>query len=99
MPKKRKTKQESRRAAQAGRKPSGAIARSAAGRPQSVRKSATLAKVPELSLSERVEQVLIGGDLSPLTPQERVDYYRKVCESLGLNWLTQPFTYILFREG
>lgn len=52
-----------------------------------------------LSLPERVEQVLIAGDLSPLTPQERVEYYRKVCESLGLNWLTQPFTYILFRES
>jgi hypothetical protein len=55
--------------------------------------------LPPLSLPERVEQVLIAGDLSPLTPQERVEYYHKVCQSLGLNWLTQPFNYILFRES
>lgn len=43
--------------------------------------------------------MLIQGDLSPLTPAERVDYYKRVCYSLGLNPLTSPFTYILFREN
>lgn len=28
-----------------------------------------------------------------------MDYYKRVCHSLGLNPLTSPFTYILFREG
>jgi hypothetical protein len=41
-----------------------------------------------------VEQVLIGGDLEKLTPDQRVDYYNRVCESVGLNPLTQPFAYI-----
>lgn len=41
-----------------------------------------------------VEQVLIGGDLEKLTPEQRVDYYNRVCESVGLNPLTQPFAYI-----
>jgi hypothetical protein len=55
---------------------------------------------PEIfSLAERVEKVLITGDLSPLTPEERVSYYKAVCKSLGLNPLTRPFDYILFRES
>lgn len=41
-----------------------------------------------------MEQVAIQGDLSQLKPQERVAYYQSVCESLGLNPLTQPFEYI-----
>ncbi len=41
-----------------------------------------------------VEQVVIGGDLSRLTPEQRVNYYRAVCDSLGLNPLTKPFEYI-----
>lgn len=41
-----------------------------------------------------LEQVLIGGDLAKLTPEQRVDYYNRVCESVGLNPLTQPFAYI-----
>ena len=52
-----------------------------------------------LSLAESIEKVLIQGDLGPLTPEDRLDYYKKVCRSLGLNYLTQPFTYILFREA
>ena len=31
-----------------------------------------------------VEQVVVGGDLSRLTPAQRVAYYRAVCASLGL---------------
>lgn len=41
-----------------------------------------------------LEQVLIKGDLSKLTPQERSTYYMRVCESTGLNALTKPFEYI-----
>lgn len=41
-----------------------------------------------------VERVLIGGDLSKLSEAERLGYYKTVCESLGLNPLTQPFKYI-----
>jgi uncharacterized protein YnzC (UPF0291/DUF896 family) len=45
-------------------------------------------------LGTKVEQVLIGGDLNSLGPEERVRYYNAVCESLGLNPLTQPFAYL-----
>lgn len=41
-----------------------------------------------------VERVIINGDLSKLTPQERVGYYNEVCKSVGLNPLTKPFDYI-----
>lgn len=41
-----------------------------------------------------LEQVVIGGDLSKLSPAERVKYYNAVCESIGVNPLTKPFDYI-----
>src|SRR5579859_1205074 len=44
--------------------------------------------------SALIEQVVVGGDLSKLTPQQRVTYYRDVCRSLGLNPLTRPFAYL-----
>ena len=40
------------------------------------------------------ETVLIKNDLSGLTPDQRVSYYGVVCKSLGLNPLTQPFSYL-----
>lgn len=44
--------------------------------------------------AQTIETVLLKGDLSQLNPQERLNYYNKVCESVGLNPLTQPFAYI-----
>jgi hypothetical protein len=41
------------------------------------------------------EQVVIKGDLSKLTDQQRMTYYTEVCRSLGLNPLTRPFDYIV----
>lgn len=41
-----------------------------------------------------IENVLIGGDLSLLSNEQRVIYYNRTCESLGLNSLTKPFDYI-----
>lgn len=41
-----------------------------------------------------VESALIVGDLSKLTETQRLDYYRQVCASLGLNPLTRPLEYI-----
>lgn len=53
----------------------------------------------DLTVSKNVdsaimESVLLGGDLSKLTPEQRVSYYRHVCESVGLNPLTKPFDYM-----
>ena len=41
-----------------------------------------------------LERVITAGDLSRLTPADRVTYYAKVCESVGLNPLTKPFDYL-----
>ena len=41
-----------------------------------------------------VEKVVVEGDLAQLSPQDRVMYYRQVCDSVGLNPLTKPFEYI-----
>lgn len=46
------------------------------------------------SIGEAIESILIGGDLAKLTADERVSYYRALCESVGLNPLTKPFEFI-----
>jgi hypothetical protein len=51
--------------------------------------TAMVETVPEL-----LERVVIGGDLSKLQPTERLQYYREVCASVGLNPLTKPFEYL-----
>ena len=42
----------------------------------------------------KLERVAIEGDLSTLSDGERVAYYARVTESVGLNPLTRPFEYI-----
>ena len=44
---------------------------------------------------QTVERVLLDGDLGKLTASQRVAYYGKICEALGLNPLTRPFEYIV----
>jgi hypothetical protein len=41
-----------------------------------------------------VEAALIQGDLSKLTEPQRIQYYLKVCDTVGLNPATKPFDYI-----
>lgn len=45
-----------------------------------------------------MESVLINGDLSQLTPDQRSSYYMNVCDSVGLNPLTKPFEYIVLND-
>lgn len=54
--------------------------------------SATQAQ--ELSMVA-IEQVLVQGDLSKLTVEQRVQYHNLVCKSLGLNPLTRPFNFLV----
>lgn len=49
---------------------------------------------PTAELSSAIEQVVVEGDLSRLNPEQRVDYYRTVCQSIGLNPYTRPFDYL-----
>lgn len=41
-----------------------------------------------------LERVITAGDLSRLSPADRVRYYAEVCASVGLNPLTKPFEYL-----
>lgn len=49
---------------------------------------------PVANMVSQLETVLITGDLAKLTPDQRVFYYREVCQSVGLNPLTRPFDYL-----
>ena len=53
-----------------------------------------LAEKPTAELSTAIEQVVIEGDLSRLSPEQRVEYYRTVCQTMGLNPYTKPFDYL-----
>lgn len=73
-----------------------AVKKTAIVRRKAKRHTAIVRREPP-SLAEAVEKVLIGGDLTPLNVEQRLDYYKKVCTSLGLNPLTRPFDYIAYQ--
>jgi hypothetical protein len=41
-----------------------------------------------------IYSLIVNGDVSKLTPEQKVQYYTKFCENLGLNPITKPFEYI-----
>lgn len=41
-----------------------------------------------------LEKVIAAGDLKGLSTPQRLDYYNRVCASVGLNPLTRPFEYL-----
>lgn len=48
---------------------------------------------------EAIEQVLTDGNLQALTPQQRVEYVQRLCESVGVNPMVRPFQFIRFQPG
>lgn len=44
--------------------------------------------------ADRILEVLVSGNLGVLKSEERLEYYERVCSSLGLNPLTKPFEYL-----
>lgn len=46
---------------------------------------------------EIVSKLVLEGDLSKMTSQQKTEYYNSFCNSLGLNPLTQPFQLIVFQ--
>ena len=44
---------------------------------------------------DAIEKCLLEGDLSKLSLDQRLSYYKQVCETVGLNPLTKPFQYIV----
>lgn len=53
-------------------------------------------RIPELP--DRIETLLMQGDLTGLSVPERLTFYKSLCRSLGLNPLTRPFEYIVFTD-
>jgi hypothetical protein len=47
--------------------------------------------------AETMEHVLGTGDLSRLSTQQRVEYYGRVCQAIGVNPLTRPFRFMQFQ--
>lgn len=48
-------------------------------------------------LDDKTEMVIMQGDLSRLSADERLAYVNNICQTLGLNPLTRPFDYITFQ--
>jgi hypothetical protein len=59
-----------------------------------VSESIAKASTTPVPVPEAIERVLVTGDLSSLTPQQRVEYYNATCKSLGLNPQAQPFAFL-----
>lgn len=56
-----------------------------------------LAITRDVSIPEKVEKLLLTGDLKELAVEDRLIYVNKLCKSLGLNPLTQPFQYLVLQ--
>lgn len=52
------------------------------------------AKADALPSAQTIEDVLTRGNLEDLTPEQRTSHLLDVCNSLGINWRTQPFEYL-----
>lgn len=44
--------------------------------------------------ADLLAKVIMGGDLTPLTPQQRLDFHAAVCQSAGLPVLTSGLSYL-----
>lgn len=45
-----------------------------------------------------IEKALVSGDLASLSTEERMVHFKNVCDSQGLNYLTNPFSYIVLNK-
>lgn len=46
-----------------------------------------------------ISNLVLQGDISKMTADQRTAYYKQFCESLGLNPLTQPFQILKLKNG
>src|SRR5690606_16521750 len=46
---------------------------------------------------DKIEELLITGNLAQFTNKERVDYVNRICENMGLDPLTRPFEFLTFQ--
>lgn len=50
-----------------------------------------------VQMAENLNKVLLQGDLSSLSATEKTQYYKTICETVGLNPLTKPFEFMKFQ--
>lgn len=55
--------------------------------------------VGDSEMGSAVESALMKNDYSKLTSDQKVIVYKKVCESVGLNYLTNPFGFYRQKDG
>ncbi len=71
---------------------------------RSVPRKAT-AKKPETAIQkvdldgEILSNIIIRGDISSLTPAQKIDYYNAFCRYVGLNAITQPFAILKMKDN
>lgn len=58
------------------------------------RQNVTTIAPAQVPTASAIESVLIKGDLSKLNEVQRTEYYMRLCNSIGLNPMTQPFQYL-----
>lgn len=56
--------------------------------------SSAIAPASKESLMAIAETALIQGDLRAMSQEQRVDYYLRLCDSVGLNPYSKPFIYV-----
>ncbi len=53
----------------------------------------------ERNQSRQLDKVLIQGDLTGLTPDQRLDYANALCKAMGISLLFQPFEFIYMKRS
>lgn len=46
-------------------------------------------------MTKTIDEIIITGDLSELSPEQKVEHYLQVCEALGLNHKLHPLEYMM----
>lgn len=59
-----------------------------------MRSENNLVVTPQSDVSAKLFSVIVEGDISKLSSQEKTYHYKNLCESLGLNPLSKPFEYL-----
>ena len=49
--------------------------------------------LPALDI-DMLEKIIVQGDLSKLSTEQRITYYRTMCEATGLDYRTRPFAFL-----
>lgn len=57
-----------------------------------------IAKTESPNYAQILEKVVTKGDLADLTPNDRANYYKDICDSLKLNWRTKPFEFLELKD-